>query len=209
VSDGTWLKTTIQVAKAFAFHNRTPLLLKEIPTFWNNYTVERTNYNQLCNELIRIRNSHTHDNHPNDTAYANRLLDTALPIWENLFNCISPLIQYRLFYLERIDDFAENDQFDYDVRWLMGNSLIPRSEKVRRRQKLSKKCLYLESDQRPMCLELSPFLAYEFTDVTNTREAYCISQIKKGRLTFQALRFSGKAELPNHQQPIFTSDDSG
>ena len=117
-----------------------------------------------------------------------------------------PLCKYRLFYLEGIDDFGENGEILYHLKWIMGEHLVPRSERVQWRKKLRKGKLYLWDPETADSMDLTPFMAYEYNDITKTRETYCIEQIIKGRLTFATLRFPDKAELPNHQQKIFTRE---
>jgi hypothetical protein len=110
-----------------------------------------------------------------------------------------------MFFLEAIEDF-EGDRIIYLVKWIMGEYLVPRSERVFWEQKLKKGKLYLRDKTSDICLDLTPFMAYEFSEITRTRETYCIEQITQGRILFSTIRFPHKIELPNQQSPFKTYD---
>jgi hypothetical protein len=64
--------------------------------------------------------------------------------------------------------------------------------------------MYLKDSLREASLDLSPFMAYEFSSITKTKETYCIEKINKGRLEFATIRFPYKEALPGYQTQIFT-----
>jgi len=39
-------------------------------------------------------------------------------------------------------------------------------------------------------LELNPFMVYEYSQVTNSREAYCLDHIQPGRFQYRAFRYA-------------------
>jgi hypothetical protein len=53
-------------------------------------------------------------------------------------------------------------------------------------------------------LDLTPFIAYECSAITKTKDTYCIEQLVRGKIEFATLRFQHKEGLPGYQCPIFT-----
>ena len=85
----------------------------------------------------------------------------------------------------------------------MGEHLVPRSELVQWAERLQRGKLYLRDPEAGRSLNLSPFMAYEYSSITKTRETYCIDQIAQGKLSFTTLRFPHKEDLPGYHTGIF------
>ena len=205
VTDGTWFFAAEKIVRTYIERDKRPTLIKEIPNLWIDGRNKKTKFNGLCSDLVKLRND-IHGKVSIDETTARDWLERALPKWDAMLKEALPLCKYRLFYLEGIDDFGENGEILYHLKWIMGEHLVPRSERVQWRKKLRKGKLYLWDPETADSMDLTPFMAYEYNDITKTRETYCIEQIIKGRLTFATLRFPDKAELPNHQQKIFTRE---
>jgi O-acetyl-ADP-ribose deacetylase (regulator of RNase III) len=207
VTDGTWFFASAKIVNIYKKQNQKPAFIREIPYLWIDGKNKKTKFYWLCNNLINLRNE-IHSKVSIDDTTARDWLGRALPKWDAMLKEALPLCKYRLFYLEGIDDFGEDGEILYHLKWIMGEHLVPRSERVKWNKKLRKGKLYLWDCETTDSMDLTPFMAYEYNDITKTRETYCIEQIVEGRLTFATLRFPDITELPKHQQKIFTRENN-
>ena len=203
VTDGAWLYATENIAKAYLKNNKQSKIINELPSLWLDENEKKTKFNGLCHGLIQLRNE-IHNKVSFDDASAKEWLSKSLPKWEKFIGEASPLLKYQLFFLESIMNFSASNMIIYHVKWIMGEYMVPQSEQVEWKEKLPKGKLYLRDPTTEKILDLSPFMAYEYSNITKTRETFCIEQIIEGKITFATLRFPDKAELPSHQKTIFT-----
>jgi O-acetyl-ADP-ribose deacetylase (regulator of RNase III) len=201
-TDGDWLNETENVASAYLTHSVIPVVINEIPGLWKKDQKNKSKFAGLCHSLVRLRNE-IHEKTAFDESTAGEWLERALPIWHRMLKEGAPFLKYELFFMEGIDDFTSTDEIVYQVRWLMGQHLIPRSELVQWGERLQKGKLYVRNPVAGKSLNLSPFMAYEYSSITKTRETYCIEQIAKGKLSFATLRFPHKEDLPGYESNIF------
>jgi hypothetical protein len=200
VTDGTWFWAAVKVAEAYKEANAEPLFVKEIPSLW---VEKKKAFYSRCNAMIAFRNE-VHDRISIDSSTAEASLRKVLPKWEELFDAASSLMRYRLIYVEGIEDFGRGDEILYHIKWISGEHLVPKSEIVAWKEKLPRGRLYLWDVERGASLDLTPFMAYEYSAITKTKETYCIEQVIRGKIEFATLRFPHKQELPGYQGPIFT-----
>ena len=203
VTDGSWLKIIEEVARYYSTEKVQPHLIKELTYLWVKNSGKTTDYFGKWLGLIKLRNE-IHDNVSVDESTAREWLKKAMPRWEDLFATSGGINGYEMLFLEALEDFS-GDRIVYLVKWIMGEHLIPRSERVFWEQRLNKCMLYLRDKKSGICLDLSPFMAYEYSEITRTRETYCIEQIIQGRILFSTIRFPHKIELPNQLFPFQTT----
>jgi hypothetical protein len=200
VTEGSWFQATIKVAESYKSSKVDPALIKEIPLWQEG---NKKLFKGLCHGLIQLRNE-VHDKVLFDKSSAGAWLEKALPKWDGMMEASAPLMFYKLMYVESIEDFLGDKDILYHVKCISGEHLIPKSELVRWPERLKKGKLYIVDVDRGASLDLAPFMAYEFSIITRTKEAYCIEQVNQGKIEFATLRFPHKEQLAGYSGPIFT-----
>ena len=80
--------------------------------------------------------------------------------------------------------------YRYAVKYLKGGRLVPQSGILELDEEYHPNELLLFDRSNGGMLELSPFMVYEYSQVTNSREAYCLDHIQSTRFQFRAFRYA-------------------
>jgi hypothetical protein len=196
--DGRWLEVILQTGRA-SLRGTSKSFFAEAPSIW---VTSPTDYAPLTGALARLRdlrNADVHDQAMVSDALAEHWLSEALPVWQKILEKAAPLFRYPLLSVEGHEGFEGESLNVYLVRWLAGQSLFSRWEKMAWAARLSKGRVYLCNARRDAFLKLDPFLAYRPCAITRSHEAWSLDLISD-EVTFVTFRFSQKdksrIELP-------------
>lgn len=195
--DGRWLEISIKIAQ-WQQQSGTPSFLgPEVTALW----AKGKNYGALAGALDRLRRERNADAHgvaPLGSAQAEAWLAKALPLFDEVLELAEPIFQFRLLSVAGLRDHTDDGRMEYFVKWLHGDTLLPRSEVVTSALKLQKR-VYLMDPARERVLKLQPFLEYQPCGVTNALEPWSIDQVGD-TVRFATFRFAAKepfkVELP-------------
>lgn len=184
--DFRWMQYSI--AEQMQQHGVQGRVLRELPAVWMDQG-EPSMMHSL-KRIIRIRNDMAHLEVLTDADLAQQKLEEAFPIWEDLLDRLIAFQNYELLFLEGIQNFAGEDRFIYNVRFLQGRSLVPPGGQLELKGQLALHQVYLRHQKHPeQLLSLYPFFRFELCGVTNTRELYCMDHSGGQQQRFAALRF--------------------
>ena len=51
-------------------------------------------------------------------------------------------------------------------------------------------------------LELNPFMVYEYSQVTNSRETYCLDHIQRTKFQYRAFRYANLLHMPHKDKVL-------
>ena len=188
--DGHWLKVILETGWA-QLRQGSKSYFSECPGIWVSGPARYAALTGALNELRELRNDDIHDRLDVSDAMAEQWLQQALPVWRRVLETAAPLFRYRLFYLEGHDGFEGEHDHAYVVRWLAGQSMFPRWERVAWRPRLNKGSVYLIDPSGQFFLKLGPFLEYRPCAVTKANETWCLDLVSE-EVTFVTFRFSQK-----------------
>ena len=139
---------------------------------------------------------------PEDQGSAEAWLARALPVWTRVLTEAEPLLRYPLFSLDGIAGWSTDDRVAYRLRWLVGESVLPRAEQRELPPRLEPGRLYLMGHDEQSVLPLSPFLAYERCDVLGTNETYALDRVQGQSVTMITFRFSDTKDVQVDPPPF-------
>lgn len=200
MTDGSWNWVGKRIARAFYEEGKTGSVIRELPTAWISGQGEWSTLAEALRELVNRRNE-IHDPVTADSAHAERWLARTLPVWEQMCKVSSALTAYELLFVDRIRDFSDEGKVCYVVRRLRGGYFVPPTESMESPQHLRAGKLFLQAADSATLLLLNPFLAYEYSTVTHSREAYCLDHIQQARFQFRAFRYAHKHHM-NHDSQL-------
>ncbi|MGB3975893.1 MAG: macro domain-containing protein [bacterium] len=202
ITDGAWLKVTADIARSFT-GNKKPCIIKELPSLWFTSKGKYAPLQGSLDKLRRLRNE-IHDNFITDETSAKKWLEDALPVWNRILELSKPLHDYKLVFIEKLEDFSDQDpdSHRYLVRWLMGEYFYPRTEFVDWKPRLRKGCLYLKAPNEERFLPLSPFMLYEHCTITKSRESCYLDKFNGETVSFATFRFPYRWQDNSFSQEI-------
>ena len=100
------------------------------------------------------------------------------------------LLKYELIFIDEIQELLENGKIRYSVKHLRGGFFIPKSDTLELDKRLKRYRLYLLNPKTKSVLELNPFMVYEYSQVTNSRETYCLDHIQHDKFQYRAFRYA-------------------
>ena len=140
-------------------------------------------------KLINLRNE-IHDPVGADNSRALDWLAKFSPLWEEMCTLSASLLNYELVYIDSIQNFLPGERIRYAVKHLRGGYSVPQSGTLDLVEQYNPEELFLRDPANDRMLALSPFVVYEYSQVTNSREAYCIDHIQHSRVHFRAFRYA-------------------
>jgi len=189
LTDGTWLKVARKVSRtAFdredRFFAETPWVLLKTRKRW-------TPLGGRLRDLVDLRNEMRHSEGRFDKSSAKTWLDKALPLWTEVLEGLRPLLSYPLVAVEEIVDFTDDEprRIVYDVRWLVGDSIMPLAEYVEWEEQLRPERLFLAAPDLSRFLPVAPFIAYRPCQITRSKETCGLECLQGDEIRFATFRF--------------------
>ena len=112
------------------------------------------------------------------------------PLWEEMCTLSASLLNYELVFIDSIENFLPDGRYLYTVKHLRGGYFAPQSGTLDFSEQYNRYELFLWDPVNDGMLALSPFMVYEYSQVTNSREAYCLDHITQARFHFRAFRYA-------------------
>ena len=165
---------------------------------------KKRGYGTLLAPLDRVkevRNDETHGSRIPSAGAAERWVAEVLPHWERALEEARPYTSCRLLIVESIVDHTDDGETIYQVRWLVGDRLYPRAERVAWpvRLKRGRLCVLRAGLARPATaddiLDVSTFLRWEHSSVLDRPETYGVVGLGDDTLRFGAFRFQDEKAL--------------
>ena len=189
LTDGLWLRIGRSISRAFKDENRKGMVISEFVKLWLNEDGSWSKFSEVLRDMINLRNK-IHDNVNAENARALDWLSQFNLLWEEMCKLSTSLLDYELVFIDSIQDFVPGGGYRYAVKYLKGGRLLPQSGILELDEEYHPNELLLFDRSNGGMLELSPFMVYEYSQVTNSREAYCLDHIQSTRFQFRAFRYA-------------------
>ena len=196
MTDGSWHWVGTKIARAFRNQGMQGQVLQELPGLWVNDRGNWTLFSEKLKALVNLRNQ-IHNPVNADPAPAREWLNTMEPLWEEMCELSRDLLNYELVYIDSIQDFLPGTRIRYSVKHLRGGYFVPQSATLDLVEQHRPEHLFLRERDSDVLLGLHPFMVYEYSSVTNNREAYCLDCIQSAQFQFRAFRYAHNHHL-NH-----------
>ena len=188
VTEGSWHWIGLLIAKAFKYENRNGKVIADFVELWLNEDGSWSRFSEVLKGLINLRNE-IHDLVIPDNAWALEWLAKFSPLWEEMCTLSASLLNYELVFIDSIQNFLPGGRYLYTVKHLRGGYFAPQSGPLDFSEQYNPGELFLWDPVNDGMLALSPFMVYEYSQVTNSREAYCLDHITQARFYFRAFRY--------------------
>jgi hypothetical protein len=189
VTEGSWHWIGLLIAKAFKDKNRNGKVIADFVELWLNEDGSWSRFSEVLKGLINLRNE-IHELVIPDNARALEWLAKFSPLWEEMCTLSAGLLKYELVFIDSIQDFLPDGRYKYTVKHLRGGYFAPQSGPLVFLEQYNRGELFLWDPLNDGMLALSPFMVYEYSQVTNSREAYCLDHITQARFHFRAFRYA-------------------
>ena len=83
--------------------------------------------------------------------------------------------------------------------------MVPQSGTIDLEDTYNPEELLLWDPMKGGILELSPFIVYEYSSMTNSRETYCLDLIQHTRFQFRAFRYAHKYNMNFEGTTLFSN----
>jgi len=189
VTEGSWHWIGLLIAKAFKDKNRNGKVIADFVELWLEEDRSWSRFSEVLRDLINLRNE-IHELVIPDDAWALEWLGKFSPLWEEMCTLSAGLLKYELVFIDSIQDFLPDGRYKYTVKHLRGGYFAPQSGPLDFSEQYNPGELFLWDPVNDGMLALSPFMVYEYSQVTNSREAYCLDHITQARFHFRAFRYA-------------------
>ena len=189
VTEGSWHWIGLLIAKAFKYENRNGKVIADFVELWLNEDGSWSRFSEVLKGLINLRNE-IHELVIPDNAWAIEWLAKFSPLWEEMCTLSASLLNYELVFIDSIQNFLPGGRYLYTVKHLRGGYFAPQSGPLDFSEQYNPGELFLWDPVNDGMLALSPFMVYEYSQVTNSREAYCLDHITQARFHFRAFRYA-------------------
>ena len=189
VTDGSWRWIGVTIARGYREATRRGSVIEEFPRLWINPDGSWSEFSETLRDLTNRRNE-IHDPVNADPAHAAHWLEQVEPLWQKMCQLTEELLKYELIFIDEIQELLENGKIRYSVKHLRGGFFIPKSDSIELEKKLKRYRLYLLNPETKSVLELNPFMVYEYSQVTNSRETYCLDHIQPTKFQYRAFRYA-------------------
>ncbi len=191
LTDGGWHELILRIAQVLepgaSFFQECPGIWLRAPKGWSPLLGD-------LRKLVELRNE-IHDFGSADRGGAESWLARALPVWKRVLAEAEPLLRYPLFSLDAISGWSKSESVSYRVRWLVGESVLPRAELIVLPVRLDPDRLYLLGPDGESALPLYPFLTYSRCEVLGTSETYSLDRLTSRSISLVTFRFSDTKDL--------------
>ena len=188
VTEGSWHWIGLLIARAFQENNSNGKVIADFVELWLNEDGSWSRFSEVLKGLINLRNE-IHDLVIPDNAWALEWLAKFSPLWEEMCTLSASLLNYELVFIDSIQNFLPGGRYLYTVKHLRGGYFAPQSGPLDFSEQYNPGELFLWDPVNDGMLALSPFMVYEYSQVTNSREAYCLDHITQARFHFRAFRY--------------------
>ena len=189
VTEGSWHWIGILIAKAFNDQNINGKLIADFVGLWLKEDRSWSRFSEVLKALINLRNE-IHEVVIPDNARALEWLTKFTPLWEEMCKLSVSLLKYELVFIDSIQNFLPGGRYLYTVKHLRGGYFAPQSGTLNLSEQYNPGELFLWDPLNEGMLALSPFMVYEYSQVTNSRETYCLDHITQTRFHFRAFRYA-------------------
>ena len=204
VTDGSWRWIGWTIARAFNDESRSGKVIVDFVKQWLNEDGSWSRFSQVLNDLTNLRNE-IHDPVGADNARARDWLANFIPLWEEMCELSTDLLNYELVFIDKILLNLPDGRCRYAVKHLKGGVLVPQSGTLDLEDTYNPEELLLRDPVNEGMLELSPFIVYEYSQRTNSREAYCLDLIQRTRIQIRAFRYAHKRDMKFEGPTLFSS----
>ena len=188
VTEGSWHWIGLLIARAFKEKNSNGKVIADFVELWLNEDGSWSRFSEVLKGLINLRNE-IHELVIPDDARALEWLAKFSPLWEEMCTLSASLLNYELVFIDSIQNFLPGGRYLYTVKHLRGGYFAPQSGPLDFSEQYNPGELFLWDPVNDGMLALSPFMVYEYSQVTNSREAYCLDHITQARFYFRAFRY--------------------
>ena len=189
VTEGSWHWIGLKIARAFKDENRNGKVITNFVELWLKEDGSWSRFSEVLKGLVNLRNE-IHEIVMPDNAWALEWLSKFSPLWDEMCKLSASLLNYELVFIDSIQNFLSDGRYLYTVKHLKGGYFAPQSGTLDFSEKYNPGELFLWDPANDGMLALSPFMVYEYSQVTNSREAYCLDHITQARFYFRAFRYS-------------------
>ena len=204
VTDGSWRWIGGTIARAFNDERRNGKVIVDFVKQWLNEDGSWSRFPQVLLDLINLRNE-IHDPINADDARARDWLALFNPLWEEMCKLSAGLLNYELVFIDTILQNLPDERCKYAVKHLKGGVLVPQSGTLDLKNTYNPGELLLWDPVNEGMLELSPFIVYEYSQRTNSRETYCLDLIQRTRIQIRAFRYAHKRDMIFEGPTLFSS----
>ena len=204
VTDGSWRWIGWTIARAFNDESRNGKVIVDFVKQWLNEDGSWSRFSQVLLDLINLRNE-IHDPISADDARARDWLVHFTPLWEEMCELSAGFLNYELVFIDKILQNLSDGRCRYAVKHLKGGVLVPQSGTLNLKNTYNPEELLLWDPVNKGMLELSPFIVYEYSQRTNSRETYCLDLIQPTRIQLRAFRYAHKRDMIFEGPTLFSS----
>ena len=204
VTDGSWRWIGWTIARAFNDESRNGKVIVDFVKQWLNEDGSWSRFSQVLNDLTNLRNE-IHDPVGADNARARDWLANFMPLWEEMCELSKDLLNYELVFIDNILRNLSDGRCRYAVKHLKGGVLVPQIGTLDLEDTYNPEELLLRDPVNEGMLELSPFIVYEYSQRTNSRETYCLDLIQHTRFQFRAFRYAHRYDMDFEGTTLFSS----
>ena len=204
VTDGSWRWIGRTIARAFNDESRNGKVIVDFVKQWLNEDGSWSRFSQVLLDLVNLRNE-IHDPISGDDARARDWLVHFIPLWEEMCELSAGFLNYELVFIDKILQNLSDGRSRYAVKHLKGGVLVPQSGTLNLKNTYNPEELLLWDPVNKGMLELSPFIVYEYSQRTNSRETYCLDLIQHTRFQFRAFRYAHRYDMDFEGTTLFSS----
>ena len=204
ITDGSWRWIGGTIARAFNDEGRNGKVIVDFVKQWLNEDGSWSRFPQVLLDLINLRNE-IHDPINADDARARDWLALFNPLWEEMCKLSAGLLNYELVFIDTILQNLPDERCKYAVKHLKGGVLVPQSGTLDLKNTYNPGELLLWDPVNEGMLELSPFIVYEYSQRTNSRETFCLDLIQHTQFQFRAFRYAHRYNMNFEGTTLFSS----
>ena len=171
---------------------------------WLNEDGTWSRFSRVLSDLINLRNE-IHEPVGGDNARAIDWLAHFKPLWEEMCELSAGLLNYELVFIDNILRNLPDGSCRYAVKHLKGGVLVPQSGTLELEGTYNPGELLLWEPVNEGMLEVRPFIVYEYSQRTNSRETYCLDLIQRTRIQIRAFRYAHKRDMIFEGPTLFSS----
>ena len=194
VTDGSWRWIGATIARAFNDENINGKVIVDFVQQWLNEDGTWSRFPRVLSDLINLRNE-IHEPVGGDNARAIDWLAHFKPLWEEMCELSAGLLNYELVFIDNILLNLPDGRCKYAVKHLKGGVLVPQSGTLDLKNTYNPGELLLWDPVNEGMLELSPFIVYEYSQRTNSRETFCLDLIQHTQFQFRAFRYAHRYNM--------------
>ncbi len=197
VTDGSWHWIGMLITRAFKDHNKEGKVVKDFVKLLLKDDGSWSKFSEVLKDLVKLRNQ-IHETVIPDNARALEWLEQFSDLWNEMCKLSASLLEYELVYIDSIQKFLPGERYRYSVKYLRGGYFAPQSGTLELAEKYNPEELFLRDPLSDRMLALSPFIVFEYSRITNSREAFCLDHLANARFHFRAFRYA-QFHYENHE----------